>query len=75
MKSMDPGKGFDLGQIDTHYAHRRQLRKQKMVLRYGELIVLAAKDTEHKHKPEILCYARYALTETLVIATNMSDTT
>jgi hypothetical protein len=46
-----------------------------MVLRYGELIVLAAKDTEHKHKPEILCYARYALTETLVIATNMSDTT
>jgi hypothetical protein len=46
-----------------------------MVLRYGELIVLAAKDTSHKHKPEILCYARYALTETLVIATNMSDTT
>lgn len=44
-----------------------------MVLRYGELIVLAAKDLNHKYKPEILCYARYALTETLVIATNMSD--
>lgn len=46
-----------------------------MVLRYGELIVLAAKDLQHKLKPEILCYARYALTETLIIATNMSDTT
>lgn len=44
-----------------------------MVLRYGELIVLSAKDVNHKYKPEILCYARYALTETLVIATNMSD--
>lgn len=45
-----------------------------MVLRYGELIVLSAKDLNHRYKPEILSYARYALTETLVIATNMSDT-
>ena len=72
-QSLNPSKGFDLSQIDTHYASRRNLRKQRMVLRYGELIVLAAKDLHHKYKPEILCYARYALTETLVIATNMSD--
>lgn len=27
--------GFDLSKINSHYEHRRYLRQQKMVLRYG----------------------------------------
>jgi hypothetical protein len=38
--------GYDLNKIKTHYASRRYLRQQKMVLRYGELCSLSAKDPE-----------------------------
>jgi len=40
---MAPERGFDLSMINTHYAHRRKLRKEKMVLRYGECIFLKGK--------------------------------
>jgi len=30
-----PMQGFDLRKINTHYEHRRKLRREKMVLRYG----------------------------------------
>jgi hypothetical protein len=53
--------------------HRRRLRKEKMVLRYGELIMLTAKDEQNKYLQDVLAYARYSLMETVIIATNMSD--
>ena len=33
-------KGYDLSKISTHYNHRRMLRREKMVFRYGELATL-----------------------------------
>ena len=68
-----PNRGFDLSKVDTHYAHRRRLRKEKMVLKYGELIMLSATNLKHQQMSEILVYARFSLSETIVIATNMSD--
>jgi hypothetical protein len=41
---MAPEQGFDLSKINSHYIHRRALRREKMVLRYGELIMLTARD-------------------------------
>ena len=59
--------------INTHYQHRRRLRQDKMVLRYGELIYLSAKDNDEKVDTDILCFARYSLMETIIIATNLTD--
>lgn len=73
-QKLEPVKGFDLSMINTHYQHRRRLRKDKMVLRYGELIYLGAKDMENKSDGDILCYARYSLMETVLIATNLTET-
>jgi hypothetical protein len=70
---LDPVKGFDLSKINSHYMHRRRLRREKMVLRYGELISLTARDTQNEVLPGVLCYARYSLMETAIIATNMCD--
>ena len=39
-----PEDGFDLSKVNTHYMHRRRLRKEKMALRYGEMVMLAARD-------------------------------
>jgi hypothetical protein len=39
-----PQMGFDLSKISSHYEHRRRLRRDKMVLRYGEFIPLIAKN-------------------------------
>lgn len=44
-----------------------------MVLKYGELIMLSAKDQKNELLPDILVYARFSLSETIVVATNMSD--
>lgn len=62
-----------MSKINTHYMHRRRLRKEKLVLRYGELIMLSAKNQGNMQLPDILAYARYSLMETVIIATNMSD--
>ena len=43
-----------------------------MVLRYGELIMLTARDLNGNYKSDILCYARYSLMETCVIATSIA---
>ena len=40
-------KSLDLSKINTHYMHRRRLRKEKMVLRYGEVIFLCARDFDY----------------------------
>jgi len=67
-------QGFDLSQIFSHYQHRRRLRREKLVLRYGDIIHLAARDLDNNFMANVLCYARYSLMETVVIATNISDT-
>jgi hypothetical protein len=72
-QALDPVQGFDLSKINSHYMHRRRLRREKMVLRYGELINLTARDQQNAYMPDVLCYARYSLMETAIIATNMSD--
>ena len=41
-KKVEEVKPVDLTQIKTHYEHRRMLRKQKKVLRYGEMATLRA---------------------------------
>ena len=72
---MAPEKGFDLSKINTHYIHRRRLRREKMVLRYGELIFLTARSLENQFCSDVLVYARYSLMETVIIATNMNEAT
>lgn len=52
--------GFDLSHINTHYEHRRRLRRDKMVLRYGEFIPLIAKN-EKSLEERVLAFARYSL--------------
>jgi hypothetical protein len=44
-----------------------------MVLRYGEVVYLCARDFDNNQISDVLCYARYALMETAIIATNMTD--
>lgn len=53
--------------------HRRKVRREKMVLRYGELIFLTARDTQNQYLQDVLTYARYSLMETCIVATNMSE--
>ena len=62
-----------MSKIHTHYSNRRQIRKQKMVLRYGELIMLAARDHDYNYMNDILVFARYSLMETVIIATSLCD--
>lgn len=73
VESLEASRGFDLSQVNTHYQHRRALRREKMVLRYGQLIMLTARDQDRKFISDILVYARYSLMETAIIATNLSD--
>jgi hypothetical protein len=46
-----------------------------MVLRYGDFIGCSAKDHKNHVLPDILCYARYSLMETCIIATSITDQT
>ena len=70
-----PLQGFDLKKISKHYEHRRKLRKEKMVLRYGLLKPLVAyhPDQSKEWHKYILAYARHSLMETAIIATNVSN--
>ena len=70
--SIGPQYGFDLSKISTHYEHRRRLRRDKMVLRYGELIPLVARN-DQSWETHVLAFARYSLSETAIIATNLND--
>ena len=49
-QALDPVQGFDLSKINSHYQHRRRLRREKMVLRYGELIQLTARDGSNNYQ-------------------------
>ena len=70
-------QGFDLSKISSHYNHRRMLRREKMVFRYGELAALRCMNdelaSEENFVPNVLSFARYTLMETAIVATNMSD--
>jgi hypothetical protein len=70
---MPAEEGFDLSQVNSHYLHRRALRREKMVLRYGQLIMLTARNEKREFVSDILVYARYSLMETAIVATNLSD--
>jgi len=65
--------GYDLSKISTHYEHRRRLRREKMVLRYGEYVPLVAKNDVNTLEERVLAFARYSLQETAIIATNLND--
>ena len=66
-------QGFDLSKISTHYNHRRMLRREKMVFRYGELAPLRSMNDEQGFLPNVLSFARYTLMETAIVATNLSE--
>lgn len=72
-EQIGPDFGFDLSKIHTHYEHRRALRQQKMVLRYGLMCPLAAMHRTNESFPDVLVFARYSLMETAIIAINLSD--
>ncbi len=55
-----PMQGYDLSKINTHYEHRRRLRRDKMVLRYGEFIPLVARNDKAPEE-RVLAYARYSV--------------
>ena len=44
-------EGFDLAKISSHYNHRRMLRREKMVFRYGELAALRCMNEESAQDP------------------------
>ena len=69
---MGPELGFDLQKIASHYESRKRLRRDKMALRYGELVPLLAKHSKGWHS-DVLAYARYSVMETAIIATNLTD--
>jgi hypothetical protein len=70
-----PQKGFDLTLINTHYQNRRAIRKQKMVLRYGDFIQCGARDQNGAALTDVLVYARYSLMETIIVSTSLCDHT
>lgn len=45
-----------------------------MVLKYGELFILTARESENHFHEDVLAYARYSVMQTCIIATNISDT-
>jgi starch synthase len=71
-QQLGPQFGFDLKKIHLHYEHRRRLRKEKPVLRYGDLVILEAKHSEGTH-PHVFAFARFSPSETAVIAINFTD--
>jgi len=71
-QSIGPESGFDLTRIKAHYHHRRSLRHQKAVLRYGELIPLIVRHDHGWHK-QVLAFARHYKEETAVIVINLTE--
>jgi hypothetical protein len=78
-EEVGPDYGFDLSKIRSHYESRMKLRASKMVLRYGELCPLMAKNeevyggNENAFLDDVLTFSRYSLMETAVIAINVSS--
>lgn len=70
-QEVGPQQGYDLSKISSHYEHRRRLRRERMVLRYGEYVPLVAK-TDNGIEERVLTYARYSLQETAIVATNLN---
>jgi len=72
VKQIGPEYGFDLKKINLHYEHRRKLRRERKVLRYGELVPLDAKHSEGWHS-HVFAFARFSHYETAIIAINFTN--
>ena len=72
IQQMGPEMGFDLTRIKAHYHHRRSLRHEKAVLRYGELVPLLVRHEHGWHK-QVLAFARHLKEETAVIVINFNE--
>jgi hypothetical protein len=44
-----------------------------MVLRYGEIFFLTAREKENEWHEDVLTFARYSMMETVIVAINLSD--
>jgi hypothetical protein len=44
-----------------------------MVLRYGEVVPLIAKNKDNNWENQVLAFARFSIVETAIIATNLND--
>jgi len=64
--------GYDMSKIKHHYKHRRQLRHEKDVLRYGGLVPLVLRHDHGWHK-QVLAFARYLPEEVAVITINLNE--
>lgn len=71
-KELGPEYGFDLQKIRHHYIHRRSMRHEKDVLKFGELIPLVMKHDHGWHK-QVLAFARYMPDEIAIIAINLNE--
>jgi len=71
-KELGPEYGFDLKMIGHHYRHRRAMRLEKEVLRYGGLIPLVMKHDHGWHK-QVLSFARNSPEEIAVITINLNE--
>mmetsp|Transcript_22796 Transcript_22796/g.22534 ORF Transcript_22796/g.22534 Transcript_22796/m.22534 type:complete len:1013 (+) Transcript_22796:2043-5081(+) len=71
-KEIGPEYGFDLQKIKNHYIHRRSMRHEKDVLKYGELIPLVMKHEHGWHK-QVLTFARYMPDEIAIVAINLNE--
>ena len=67
-----PQFGFDTRKIHLHYEHRRVLRHNKDVLKYGSMVQLLAEHSEGLHS-HVLSFARVLKKEIAIIATNFND--
>ncbi|CAG9314556.1 unnamed protein product [Blepharisma stoltei] len=71
-KELGPEFGFDLKKIKLHYIHRRGLRHEKDVLKYGELIPVVMRHEHGWHK-QVLAFARCLPEEIAIIAINLNE--
>jgi starch synthase len=71
-KELGPEVGFDITKIKLHYKHRREIRAEREVLRYGDLIPLVFKHDHGWHK-QVIAFARCLPTEVAVILINLNE--
>ena len=72
IQAIGPDAGFDLMKIKAHYHHRRSLRHEKAVLRYGDLVPLIVKHEHGWHK-QVLAFARTLKDEIAIVVINFND--
>lgn len=71
-KELGPDVGYDITKIKLHYKHRREIRAERDVLRYGDLIPLVFKHDHGWHK-QVVAFARCLPSEVAVILINLNE--